>query len=95
MNLDIGLSSSLPALLMAFGGLAFGVVYFLILRRTTDLLAAGRGWAGPAGLTMVRIAGAAALFIFAARLGALPLLGGFSGFLAARMIVMRSARRTV
>jgi hypothetical protein len=93
MNLGMTASSLLPAALAAFGGLILGIGYFLALRRTTALLAGGRGWVGPAGLTLARIAVAAVLFGFAARLGALPLLTGFAGFLLARAIALRSIGR--
>jgi F1F0 ATPase subunit 2 len=77
----------------ALAGLALGLVYFRALRRTVDLLAGGRGWFGPAGLTLARIAAAIIVLTFMARLGAMALLAGFLGFLLARMIALRSARR--
>jgi len=44
--------------------------------------------------TLGRIAGAIAFFGLTARLGALPLLSSFLGFLSARMLALRVARRT-
>jgi hypothetical protein len=74
-------------------GLALGLVYFQALRLTADLLAGGGGWLGPAGLTLARIVGAIIVLTFMARLGAMPLLAGFLGFLLVRMIALRSAGR--
>jgi len=79
--------------IMALLGLALGLVYFRALRRTADLLAGGRGWLGPAGLTLARIAGAIIVLTVMARLGAMPLLAGFLGFLLARLIALRAVRR--
>lgn len=78
---------------MALSGLVFGLVYFRALRRAVDLFAAGRGWLRPAALTLARIAGAVVVLTFMARLGAMPLLAGFLGFLLARQIALRSVRR--
>jgi hypothetical protein len=64
------------------------------LRRTVDLFASGRGWLEPAGLMLARITGAVVVLTFMARLGAMLLLAGFLGFLLARAITLRSARRT-
>jgi len=77
----------------AAAGLVFGLVHFAVLRRTVDLYGAGRGLA-PAALTLIRIAGAIVFFGLAARLGALPLLSAFLGFLLARVLALRAARRT-
>lgn len=86
-------STLLLAAAMALVGFAFGLVYFRALRRTVDLLAGRQGWAAPIGLTLARVAGVVVLLTLMARLGALPLLGGFLGFLTARMIAVRHARR--
>lgn len=85
-------STLLLASAMALAGLAFGLLYFRALRRTVDRLAGHRGWAGAVGLTLARLAGAVILLTLAARLGAMPLLGAFLGFLMARMIALRQAR---
>jgi N-ATPase, AtpR subunit len=85
-------STLLLASAMTLAGLAFGLAYFRALRRTVDLLAGRHGWAVPIGLTLARVAGAVVLLTLMARLGALPLLGGFLGFLMARMIALRQER---
>lgn len=90
---DGTLSSTLALAAMAFAGLALGLMYFRALRRTVDLFAGGRGWLGPAGLTLARIAGAVIVLTFMARLGAMPLLAGFLGFLLARAVSLRTQRR--
>jgi F1F0 ATPase subunit 2 len=93
MNDGALVSALVVAAAMAFAGLALGLVYFRVLRRTVDLFAGGRGWLWPAGLTLARTAGALLVLTFMARLGAMPLLAGFLGFLLARAISLRSARR--
>lgn len=93
MNADTLASTLVLLAAMAFAGLALGLIYFRALRRTVDLFASGRGWLGPAGLTLARIAGAVIILTLMTRLGAMPLLAGFLGFLLARMIALRSARR--
>jgi hypothetical protein len=63
-----------------FTGLAFGLAYFAVLRRTVDLHSAGHG----------RFA---ILFLgVAARVGTLPLLSSFIGFLLARALALRAVR---
>lgn len=82
----------LPAISVA--GFAVGLVYFAMLRRTAELYGAGRGWLGPAALTLGRVAGVAILLAFAAKLGAGPLLAAFLGFLVARMAMLHTVRRS-
>ncbi len=84
-----------PVLLaaMALAGIAFGLIYFAAVQRTAILFAAGRGWLAPVALTIARIALAAAFLAFAARLGAAPLLAAFAGFMLARAVALRAARR--
>ena len=77
--------------LFAFAGLAFGFCYFAVLRRTADLY--GRGRLVPAALTLGRLGAAILFFSLASRNGALPLLTGFLGFLLARGLALRAARR--
>jgi hypothetical protein len=73
-------------------GFAFGLAYFIMLRRTVDLFATGRSRLMPAVLTVGRL-GAAILFLaIATKSGALPLLGGFMGFLLARAAALRALR---
>lgn len=79
---------------MTLAGLLFGLIYFASLERTVLLFVAGRGWLGPLSLTLGRLAGAAFLLGFAAKLGAFFLLAAFLGFLLARAIALRSERRT-
>lgn len=74
-------------------GLAFGLAYFAVLRRTIDLYGGGSHLV-PAVLTLGRVAGAILFLGFAARLGALPLLAVFGGFLLARSLALRAARTT-
>jgi F1F0 ATPase subunit 2 len=83
------------AALMAVAGTALGLAYFACLRRTVDLFASGAGWARPVLLTLLRIAGAAGALALAARFGAPALLAAFLGFLLARAIALKGARRAV
>jgi hypothetical protein len=81
------------AALFAAGGLAFGWGYFAALRRGIDAHAA-RGSVFKSLLWMLaRLAAAALFFAFAVRWGAWPLVAAFLGFLAARQIAVRAARR--
>ena len=73
----------------AFSGLAFGLGYFAMLRRTVDLHAAGDNLLVPALLTVGRLATVILLLGVAARVGALPLLSSFIGFLLARGLALR------
>ena len=76
-------------------GLVVGFVHFAALRRTVDLYSAGRGRLAVAALTFGRITAAIVFFGLAARLGVLPLLSAFLGFLLARLLALRAPRRTV
>jgi uncharacterized membrane protein len=90
-------SLTLPILSASAGaafGLVFGLAYFAALRRTTHLFSAGGGYLVPAALTLGRLAGAVVFFGLAARLGALPVLASFFGFLLARTVAVRTARWT-
>jgi hypothetical protein len=78
----------------AFAGLAFGLAYFAMLRRTVDLHAAGHGLLVPAFLTVCRLATAILSLSVAARVGALPLLSSFIGFLLARALALRAMQGT-
>jgi hypothetical protein len=82
------------AFVAALAGLIFGLLHFAVLRRTVEFYSAGRGRLAAAALTLGRIAGAIVFFVLAARLGALPLLSAFLGFLLARTLALRPARRT-
>jgi hypothetical protein len=78
----------------ALVGLPFGIVYFAALHRTVELYTHARSGFVAAALILGRLAGAVVLFGLAAKLGALPLLSSFLGFLLARWLALRAARRT-
>lgn len=80
-------------MMMAFAGFAFGLAYFATLKRSVALLATRRGWLGPVALTLGRIGAAVGFLFIAAKLGAAPLLAAFLGFLLARTLALRAARR--
>ncbi len=84
-----------PVLLaaLALAGFVFGLLYFAAVQRTAILFAAGRGWFAPVALTIARIGLAATFLALAARLGAAPLLTAFAGFMLARALALRLARR--
>ena len=73
----------------AFAGLAFGLAYFAVLRKTVDLHAAGHGRFAPTILTLGRLVAAILFLGVAARVGALPLISSFIGFLLARALALR------
>ncbi|MCZ4331153.1 ATP synthase subunit I [Castellaniella denitrificans] len=79
--------------LMALAGLLFGLLYFAALKRSVALLVDGKGWFVPLALTLGRLGAAVVFLLIAAKLGAVPLLGGFAGFLMARALVLRAQRR--
>ena len=80
-------------LVMAVVGMGFGLTYFAALRRTAALIATQSKWRVPVLLTLGRVSAAMILFAFASTLGAATLLAAFTGFLSARAVVLRSARR--
>ncbi len=59
----------------------------------STLFTAGRGWVGPLALTLARIAAAVIFLGLAAKLGAAALIAAFLGFLLARTVMLRVARR--
>ena len=75
----------------AVAGLLFGRVHFAALWQTVELYGAGHRRA-PSALTLSRLAGAIVFFGLVARLGPLPLLSAFLGFLLARRLALRVAR---
>jgi hypothetical protein len=93
MSADIILASVPLGLAMAAAGTAFGLVYFAALRWTSVLLAPDGGWMFPLAFTASRMGGAIAFFVLAAKLGAVPLILAFTGFLAARAVAIRLIRR--
>jgi F1F0 ATPase subunit 2 len=87
-------SVSVVALLALLVGLTVGLAYFRALRLTVDLFAEGRGALLPLGLTLIRFAGLIAVLLLAVQIGAAALLTLFLGFLLARKIAVRPARKT-
>ncbi len=79
--------------MMAAGGFAFGLLYFVMLERTVIAMVSPRGWLAPISLTLGRLGAAAGLLILAAKLGAPSLIAAFCGFLLARMVALRSYGR--
>ena len=75
----------------AAAGLAFGLLYFAGLRRNVNLVADYRRVAA-AVLILGRLVCAITFFGGAAKLGALPLLSAFLGFLLARTLALRTVR---
>ncbi|HEX8011047.1 MAG TPA: ATP synthase subunit I [Casimicrobiaceae bacterium] len=87
-------STLVPAFAMTLVGLVGGAIYFAALRRAVQLYVFARaGRHVLLALTLARIAGAAILLVFAAKLGALPLLAVLAGFLLARALALRTARK--
>jgi len=86
------MTSAITAVIAAISGLGFGTAFFAMMRRTAGLFAAGSRWTG-FGLTVARIGAAIVGFGVAARFGALPLLAAFAGFLIARTLALRAARK--
>jgi hypothetical protein len=76
-----------------FAGFSFGLAYFVVLRRTIDLYIAGRGRLVPSLLTLGRLAAVTLFLMITARNGVLPLLASFIGFLMARAVALRAARK--
>jgi hypothetical protein len=93
MTIDTLLQSALLLLPFGFAGLALGLLYFSLLRRTAEALSFGAGWRGPLLFSLARISGAVLLFGLAAHFGWAALLAAFAGFLAARGFMLRQARR--
>ncbi len=76
-------------------GMLFGWGYFEALRRSVARYGSRKGRAASVALTAGRLLAAVALFGAAARLGALPLLVTLLGFLVARSLALRAARRAL
>lgn len=83
----------IQVVLWAVAGFGFGLFYLAALRHTVDLFANAGGWRGPVLLTLARLAGAGIFLGLAASFGAPSLLAAFAGFLVARAVAMRRARR--
>ena len=73
-------------------GLAGGTAHFALLRWNTDLYLRPRGLGRAIALQGTRLALLAFVLVALARQGALPLLLGALGVLAARWIVLRRVR---
>ncbi|MEZ5833665.1 MAG: ATP synthase subunit I [Dongiaceae bacterium] len=82
----------LAAAAAAAAGLGIGLAYFRLMRWTVASVTARQGWLLPVTLTVARVACAVAVFAVLAKLGAIPLLVAFAGFLAARKISVGAAR---
>ena len=79
---------------MVLAGCVFGIFYFTALRRTILVLAERRGWVVPITLTLGRVVAAIVFLMFAAKLGAVSLMGAFLGFLLARVVALRRQGRS-
>lgn len=94
MTAHNNLASLRPAvLLLTAGGFALGIVYFASLRHGVRLSIARHAWLPYMLWALTRITAAALFFAFAVRWGVPALLAAFAGFLAARQLVVRAARR--
>ncbi len=83
------LALALKLLGYAIAGTAVGLVFFLSLLRSTEVLAAGGSAGAVIGLYAFRIVLVVAASWFAVQQGALALLVGLAGFLAARLLIKR------
>lgn len=90
---DVVSSLRLAIPLVAVAGFALGVVYFASLRRGVHLAIARQAWLPCMAWGFLRIAAATLFFTFAVRWGLPALLAAFAGFLAARTLALRGARR--
>lgn len=84
---------SLWTAVLGVAGVALGFVYFGALQRNVTLLVMRTGWRGPVFLTVARIAAVAGVLGLAAKSGAPDLFAAFAGFMLARGLVLRWARR--
>jgi len=87
------LAELMLASISAIGGFVLGLAYFASLRRGVAMLISGDGWWRAMVATLLRIGVAAAGFVLAAMFGAAALLGALAGFLLARGLSVRAARR--
>ncbi len=86
-----GLWPTVP--LLAIAGFVLGIAYFASLRRGVRLSVERRAWWGYGPSALIRIAAAALFFTLAVRWGAPALLAALAGFLVARHLAVRAARR--
>lgn len=88
------LASLLPSVpIFLAAGLVSGTAYFAALRRGVRIAIARGAWLRYAVLALARIAMAALFFAFAIRWSVFSLLAAFMGFLTARQLAVRAARR--
>jgi N-ATPase, AtpR subunit len=88
------LASLLPAIaLLAAAGFVLGIAYFASLRAGVRHALARHAWWQYPLLALTRIAAVALFFAFTVRWGVPALLAAFAGFLAARQLAVRAARR--
>ena len=80
-------------LLLGIAGFAMGLAYFASLRRGVQLSIVSHAWLQYMLWALARTAAAALFFTFAMRWGAPALLAAFAGFLIARQLAVRGARR--
>jgi len=83
------------AITMALAGFVFGVAYFATLRRTIVIIATRRGGRGLLVLTLGRISAVVLFLAAAVKLGAAALLAALLGFMLARTVAVRAARRSL
>ena len=79
----------LPILAGLAAGLALGLVWLLLLRRSVRLVAGGGSLPLTLGLFVLRLALAASVLWVAAQAGAAPLLAVLAGFVIARTLMQR------
>ncbi|WP_434289586.1 N-ATPase subunit AtpR [Celeribacter sp. SCSIO 80788] len=80
----------LLGLLLGFG---VGLLHFASLRRVTAMYLSGSSTARAIILQLGRLVLVAALLVFLALKGALPLLAGAGGLLLARIVILRRSRK--
>jgi hypothetical protein len=73
-------------------GMLVGIVYFLAVRLSADLIAHGRRVALAITLTLGRLLLMGGLLVMVVREGAVPLLAVALGFLVARALALRRVR---
>ncbi len=78
--------------LWTIAGLALGAGFFSLLRVNVRLYGS-RHWAAGIGLHVGRWAVLVSALVFAARLGASPLLAAAAGLVVARALLLRGARK--
>lgn len=81
---------SMVPIMAAFAGFALGWIHFASLSRVADLFVAGR--LSAVALQVARLAALGAFFWIGAQQGAVTLIAGAAGVLAARQLVLRRAR---